>query len=193
MSDAPMLGEDDRFQVEFTAQQTERKNRSSRLIVLGLLLLVVCGFVWIWGWRAESSAVATLRAKQREQVRIQTMLDRIEAIQADGAGKTVEGEIIINMGSRLKSIAVDKAGLPEDGLPLPNPRTVAAAGGNLQTYRYEGVTSPTLEPIIEWLLLATDEDEGIDGLEIYSLDITPNKARKQSEADVVFRRWERAQ
>lgn len=186
----PSFGEDDRFQVEFTAQQTERRNSSARLVVLGLVVLVICSFIWIWGWRAKSSAVAALRARQNQQFRIESMLSRIESMRAQGVDTSGGGEPINDMGSRLKRIA-DRLGVGAE-LPIPSESSEDAAGGRLRFYRYDGISVPSIGPVLEWTARATDVEEGIDGLELYSLTIDPDKNNEEWTVNVHFRRWESA-
>lgn len=186
----PSFSEDDRFQVEFTAAQTERRNNSSRLVVLGLVVLVICSFVWIWGWRAKSSAIADLKARQRQQTNIEVMLAQIEVMRDQGLDKSGGGEPIDNMGSQLKRIA-DRVGVGE--LPIPNESSDEAAGGILRSYQYEDMSIPSFGPFIEWISRAVDPDDGIDGLELYAVTIDPDKNNEEWTVSVYFRRWERAQ
>lgn len=185
----PTFGEDDRFQVEFTARQAEQRNSSARLVVLGLLVLVICSFVWVWGWRAQSSAVAALKSRQRQQVNIEAMLSQIESLRAQGTTAGA-GAPIIDMGSRLKRIA-DRVGLTD--LPIPTEASEDARTGRMRFYRYENMTMTSPGPVLDWMATATDKDDGIDGLELYALIIDPRKEREEWTVSVHFRRWESAQ
>ena len=185
----PSFGEDDRFQVEFTAQQTERRNSSARLLVLGIVVVVICSFIWIWGWRAKASAVASLKARQNQQYRVESMLRQIESLRSQGVDMSGGGQPINDMGTRLKRIA-DRAGITE--LPIPSETSEDAAGGRLRFYKYDQIDVPTLGPVLEWMARATDPEEGIDGLELYSLTIDPDKNNEEWTVSVHFRRWESA-
>ena len=186
----PSFSEDDRFQIEFTAQQTERRNRSLRLVVLGSMVFVVCALVWVWGSSSKASAMRDLRAEQRDQVNIEMKLAQIESLRAQGIDESARGEPITGMGTRLQDIAV-AAGVA-DPIPIPDETTDNVAGGRIKQYHYQDVTSPTLEPLLVWMRKATDKDQGIDGLEVISLTIAPEPNRKEWTVDVSFRRWERS-
>jgi hypothetical protein len=184
------LGEDDRFAVEMTARATERRNRSTALIALALVVLLVCGIVWLVGWRSRVAALADLRADQGQYVQIEAKMMRLEALRAQARGGAIGGEPITDMGTRLKRIA-DRAGIGDgEGFPAPDERRTQEAGGVVKTYRYTDVRNRTLEPILLWIARAVDE---VPGLEVYQLTISPDERLERYEVNVVFRRWERAQ
>lgn len=184
------LGEDDRFALEMTARSSERRNRSTALLALALVVLAVCAIVWIVGWRSRTGAIAALRADQRQYVQVEAKLMRLEALRSQATGGNVGGEPIADMGTRLKRIA-DRVGIGgADQLPLMDERRTDEAGGVVKTYRYDGVTSKDLEPILRWIARAVDE---ISGLELYQIQIDPDDRQEQWDVNVLFRRWERAQ
>lgn len=181
------LGEDDRFQVEMVAHAVERRNRSTSLFLAALLVLVLCTVFWFFGWRAKTTAISRLRSQQRESATIEAKLLRLDALRSRGSDSNLEGEPINDMGTRLQNIAIR---VSLDNLPVPDESRNAAAGGVLKTYRYDDITGKRIEPILEWL--AQSEAE-VPGLELYSLEISPEEAREQWNVSVTFRRWERAQ
>lgn len=184
--------EDRRHEVVAMAARTERANQPRHLLVIAALLVVAAVVYLLVGWRAQASAMASLREEQKSAQTVQAALGTLRALQAAGnnAGPKAN-ESSDTILSRIQKAGTD-AGL-KNPVPLPAPgagrptRTNSNKDVAKATWRYT-IQDPSLGALWEFLRHAT---EAVGGLEVYSVSLKP--VGQQWEMTVEFCRWERVE
>lgn len=182
----PALTDDARFELAMGAAARERRNRPVALVIAAGLVLIIAAVVAATGIAGRASARARLKLVQQDQASVERMAADWAALDAQAGASSSLGQPMPKLMSTLEDLAVGRAGMKEKP---KTPRTAPQPPRNgivVTEYFYSDVRDPSLAALVEWVRLATE----IAGLEVTSLDLTPDK--QQWTMSVTFRRWERA-
>jgi hypothetical protein len=181
------VSEDARFESAMAASSHERRNRPRSLILLGGLLLGASFLTALLGWWSRTSARAHYEERSNERFRLQRMVQEwrdLEAKQSAGTG-TGAHDPYPNLLSTMENLATS-AGIKTVPQP-PRPSERQIPGGKETTYVYTDVRDESLQSLIDWVRLASEEIPGMELMEIPELKADGAGWRMR----VIFKRWER--
>ncbi len=171
------------------ASTNERRNRPLSLVWLGGVLLVASLLTLLAGLWSKRSAEGHYFSRADDRFRVQRMVqewNELEQKQSAGAQAGAH-EPILNFSTTLEGLA-KSAGIKNTVLALKaNPRSIP--GGKEITYVYNDVRDESLQALIDWVRLATEQVPGLELVEIPELKSDGAGWRMR----VIFKRWERAE
>lgn len=166
------LSADDRYELAARAQNQQRLNYPTHLIVLGSLLVFVSIVMLVIAWQVRSSAQSTNFKRTNEIVQIEQLISEIQSLKASRASDLTldQNAPIPDMLSKLKRYAAQANLDNELGIPR-NPTSRTEGNARKMTYPYT-VIDPSLEHLLDWVKISMDQ---IPGLEVTDLEIKPTK------------------
>ncbi len=183
------ISEDERFEAAMQASGNERRNRPLSLVWLGGALLAASVLTLIAGWWSKRSAESHYFSRADDSFRVQRMVqewNELEQKQSTGAQAGAH-EPNLRISTTLEELATS-AGIKNKPLaPKINPRNIP--GGKEMTYVYNDVRDESLQTLIDWVRLATEQIPGLELVEIPELKSDAAGWRMR----VIFKRWERAE
>lgn len=171
------------------ASTNERRNRPLSLVWLGGVLLVASLLTLLAGLWSKQSAEGHYFSRADERFRVQRMvqewneLEQKQSTGAQAAAHEPNQRIPGTMEELAKSAGIKN--LPP--APKINPRNIP--GGKEVTYVYNEVRDESLQTLMDWVRLATEQVPGLELVEIPELKSDGAGWRMR----VIFKRWERAE
>lgn len=164
------LSSDDRYELAAKAQNQQRLNYPTHLIVMGLVLVVISIIIVALAWQSRSSASTQLENKAYELTQVKSLITEINALQLSLATKSSldEFEPILDIYSRLEDFAT-QAKLETKLGPPSNPQSLPQGNARKKTYPYT-VRDSSLEHMLDWINISTQQ---IPGLEVQDITIKP--------------------
>lgn len=181
-----VLKADDRFELDLAAETRDRRNRPRMVVVLGLLALGAAGVSVIFTTSQAEAARRSLRFEERRRSEFQASAAKIAELKAKLDAGGARAQPAFPVVSELQSLA-EQAGLAR----RPNPPVESNSPQRdvtVRSYDFRDVQSPTIEPIMRWLELATTS---VPGLTVDGLTLRNNP--QGWTMNVKFQRLERAQ
>jgi hypothetical protein len=185
MSAAPLLTDDDRFDVLQAAAGAERRNRPMTLVVLAAIALLLTGMAALLGWwsmlRAERELGIASEAAATTDRHIAELTALREALGDEGGGAPESGGPVL---SQIRDLATSSGVTSDIGFP----REASQPRGEFVRNDYSYKVTDELGPMLRWLTTAT---ERVQGLMVRSVILRPNtNGDGRWNLDVTFSRWE---
>lgn len=171
------------------ASTNERRNRPLSLVWLGGVLLVASLLTLLAGLWSKRSAEGHYFSRADDRFRVQRMVqewNELEQKQSTG-DQAAAHEPNQRIRTILEELATSAGIKKPPPAPTGNPRNIP--GGKEMTYVYNDVRDESLQALIDWVRLATEQ---IPGLELYEVpELKSDGAGWRMR--VIFKRWERAE
>lgn len=164
------LSSDDRYELAAMAQNQQRLNYPTHLIVMGGMLVFVALIIVVVAWQSRSSASKQLERRGYELEQVKSLITEINALQLSLATKSSldEFEPILDIYSKLEDFAT-QAKLETKLGPPSNPQSLPQGNARKKTYPYT-VRDSSLEHMLDWINISTQQ---IPGLEVQDITIKP--------------------
>lgn len=181
------LTDDDRFDLQYAASASERRNQP-RVLVLGAAVLLALSLLSVlFGRGALNSAQANIAREQAREFEITRLIAQLEASDEQSHTQIYEHDDRAKLDIQR---ATESAGLTN---VTKEPRfELDARGDGVQRIKYIYDSTNSLRaPLIETLLRAVQASlDAVPGLEVMSIKLTPSK--KEWSMNITYTRMEKA-
>jgi len=186
---APVLTEDDRFELSLEASRWERRSKPRWLVGLGVAAVVAGGLFALLSLGAHAGAKRGLETQRARLADLRGLLEEkayYEAVLGPGGRReATDPQEVLETFVRIW----EETGTTTT-LPTINSDSQRLTGGiryEWQWAKTDKLQDPSLEALLEWMKRSIEE---IPKLELTRLVLSPDTRNKWWRAEVVFRIWE---